>query len=430
MSQGAAKRRKTSTKDPTHDADPLLSSLTNVYVGYAPLSKGTAVDRVSYPECTAEAFDEKYVASRRPVVLERALEDGSDLRGAVQWTDAFLREKCANDVDAPAPLRVETRTCVTNGERFGRGKYVDMSFDAFMDKFEAGDGRWYLSAGGKPDAFSAPASRLVSAKSETAADDGLLPLRPRVLPRRLVPADVNLWMGRNDGPTSSGLHHDYHDNLYLLVRGEKRFKLYSPRDAGRMYTTGAISWVHENGLINYSVSTLQDGDISLANGESALEHRLRKGAVVNDDESEEEGDGLDDDDDDDFADFDGVDDYDALNESDDDEENDEDDEEKVSKDEKDPDSFSRVDYDNLSEYPLFKGAISMDVVVKAGQALYLPAGWFHDVSSDDSGQGHVAFNYWFHPPPLGESTTRSARHALREEDFKRSILDSKFAVDE
>jgi len=422
MSQGAAKRRKTSTKDAADDADPLLRSHTNVYVGYAPVSKGTAVDRVSYPDVTAGAFDEKYVASRRPVVLKGALEGGSDLRGAAKWTNAFLRKKCASNEDA-APLRVETRS-VTNKERFGRGKYVDMSFNAFMDKFEAGDGRWYLSAGGKPDPFSAPASQLVSPATD-AADDGLLPLRPRVLPRRLVPADVNLWMGRNDGPTSSGLHHDYHDNLYLLVRGEKRFKLYSPRDAGRMYTTGSISWVHENGLINYSVSTLQDGDISLANGESALEHRLRKGTVANDDESEEEEDGLVDDDD--FADFDGVDDYDALNESDDESD---DNEEKISKDEKDPDSFSRVDYDDLSEYPLFKGAISMDVVVKAGEALYLPAGWFHDVSSDDSGQGHVAFNYWFHPPPLGESTIRSARHTLREEDFKRSILASKFAVSE
>lgn len=28
--------------------------------------------------------------------------------------------------------------------------------------------------------------------------------------------------------------------------------------------------------------------------------------------------------------------------------------------------------------------------------LYLPAGWFHEVSS--FGSDHMAFNYWLHPP--------------------------------
>ena len=56
--------------------------------------------------------------------------------------------------------------------------------------------------------------------------------------------------------------------------------------------------------------------------------------------------------------------------------------------------------------------------VKSGEMLYLPAGWFHEVTSystnvnanmmdgtsgdnnndDDNFGGHMAFNYWFHPP--------------------------------
>ena len=28
--------------------------------------------------------------------------------------------------------------------------------------------------------------------------------------------------------SSSGLHHDFHDNLYILLRGRKRFHLWSP----------------------------------------------------------------------------------------------------------------------------------------------------------------------------------------------------------
>lgn len=36
----------------------------------------------------------------------------------------------------------------------------------------------------------------------------------------------------------------------------------------------------------------------------------------------------------------------------------------------------------------------------AGQMLYLPAGWFHQVTSRTAPGGtcHLAFNYWFHPP--------------------------------
>lgn len=42
-----------------------------------------------------------------------------------------------------------------------------------------------------------------------------------------------------------------------------------------------------------------------------------------------------------------------------------------------------------------------------GQMLYIPAGWFHEVRSRGSyqrldasgnGGGHLALNYWFHPP--------------------------------
>jgi hypothetical protein len=31
----------------------------------------------------------------------------------------------------------------------------------------------------------------------------------------LVPANINLWLGHSVGGTSSGLHHDYHDNLHV-----------------------------------------------------------------------------------------------------------------------------------------------------------------------------------------------------------------------
>lgn len=54
---------------------------------------------------------------------------------------------------------------------------------------------------------------------------GDFPLRP-ALAGALIPQNVNLWMGhsKKGAGSSSGLHHDFHDNLYLLLRGKKTFR--------------------------------------------------------------------------------------------------------------------------------------------------------------------------------------------------------------
>lgn len=38
--------------------------------------------------------------------------------------------------------------------------------------------------------------------------------------RNLVPSQFNIWMGHSRVGSSTGLHHDFHDNFYCLVRGE------------------------------------------------------------------------------------------------------------------------------------------------------------------------------------------------------------------
>lgn len=50
---------------------------------------------------------------------------------------------------------------------------------------------------------------------------------------------------------SSGLHHDFHDNLYILLRGRKQFTLYDPSHAADMYLNGTLQKVHPNGRIVY-----------------------------------------------------------------------------------------------------------------------------------------------------------------------------------
>ena len=56
----------------------------------------------------------------------------------------------------------------------------------------------------------------------------------------LLLQNVNLWMGNSTQPSTSGLHHDYHDNLYILLRGKKTFYLYSYDDIDCLYPTGEV----------------------------------------------------------------------------------------------------------------------------------------------------------------------------------------------
>jgi DNA mismatch repair ATPase MutL len=82
-------------------------------------------------------------------------------------------------------------------------------------------------------------------------------------------------------------------------------------------------------------------------------------------------------------------------------------------------------------FPLFVAnaqSHSVEVVVEAGQMLYLPAGWFHEVFSGDSKKGtasdrsHMAFNFWFHPPD-GESFEKPYVSSFWADDWSARVAE-------
>lgn len=297
----------------------------------------------------------------------------------------------------------------------------------------------------------------------------VFPQRPNLL-GNLIPQQVNLWIGNSANGTSSGLHHDFHDNLYLLLHGSKRFTLFAPSDAFNLYTHGKIAKVHPNGLINYSnrEATRADG----ASEQDLAQHKIEQLEAMLDNMDEDaiaggperaaieaqlaaaEEAALDlvdpfDADGDDFDDM--MDDImDDVEFSDEDEESEEEvapksrrgsstksaknsknskksrKEKVVEKEEseeeedevleaaelkpEEPNSFSKISVAELhnptrethNKWPLLKKAIRTTVHLKPGEMLYLPAGWFHEVTSSngsvDKAAPHVAFNYWMHPP--------------------------------
>ena len=50
--------------------------------------------------------------------------------------------------------------------------------------------------------------------------------------------------------------------------------------------------------------------------------------------------------------------------------------------------------------------------------LYLPAGWFHEVSSLGA---HCALNYWFHPPDTRTYERPYAAHAFWRREWRRTL---------
>jgi Cupin-like domain len=204
--------------------------------------------------------------------------------------------------------------------------------------------------------------------------------------------------------------------------GKKRFQLFSPAHALRMYTVGRIQFVHPNGRINYAHEpTAADGRSLEADAamfaadrvsaaEAAVEHWQSQvdgfvsGAEIELERAESELE-------------------EAMNELLEAEactggrpsktRN------RLCKERPShpPSNFSRVDLSEGREviresFPEFPLEAEVSVDLSAGQCLYLPTGWFHNVTSlgpaNDAPStpecpfahdgGHMAFNYWYYPP--------------------------------
>jgi hypothetical protein len=105
-----------------------------------------------------------------------------------------------------------------------------------------------------------------------------------------------------------------------------------------------------------------------------------------------------------------------------------------------PDNFSRLGSSHApspGNWTKFSQATMAECEVQAGQMLYLPAGWFHDVtslaassatpsastsspsvSSPEPPAFHMAFNYWFAPPD-GDSFARPYTSKFWGEDWRQ-----------
>ena len=431
----------------------------------------------------AKAFFERCVLPRAPAVL----------RGP---TCALLGRKLEADALSLARLTslcgsthvwVES-AALAGGDRagFGTGKKVLQTMSAFSRSLNRGS-PVYLTTQRLPEDDTSGVSRVLSGSpaAELLAA-GVIPVRPRIA-GRLLPAAITVWVGYAREGASSNLHHDFHDNLYLLLRGRKRFTLFPPAAWPALAPVGDLVRVHASGVMNYAgAATRDDGapphlvlkwlrgpghgsPAQLAVAEAELARAARDdpayalavgahGAIDVDD--------ADDDDDDDGA----ADEVDGMWAA-------------AAKDARAPaaraaaaaatgsdsdsdvssvsgasaaasalpDHFSRISLPSLraalpaakapgdsrtemdrmralpaarAASPAFCSATTAPCVtvdLRAGEALWLPAGWAHEVVSfsDDSEDSHCAVNWWFYP--AAEKSTAEQPYA---DGFWQSVFDA------
>lgn len=450
--------------------------MKNEYNGFRPTHSGQKVPILDTLPSPVKFFRD-YVLTRTPVVINATLPD-KEWRGST-WTVDALAKKDGMD----AEVEVEQRTIPGT---FGlSAPKIRMPFAKFLAKVGQGSTEYYITTQEiAEDEEGLPSALYSSPLTELRQD---FPLVPHLL-GNLIPSNINVWMGNSPEGSCSGLHHDFHDNLYIVVRGRKVFDLYSPGDAEHMYLHGELARVHPNGLINYEGTqnvTREDGvpyalvadkmkesvehgilelekKIHEAKGKgeneeniAAMEEELEKleshlDAYLDCDMSIGEGDlaSEDEEEDDEPGGEEGEDDEeDGCDGEEDDEGSDgttsdtgkigvaiipeerkrklEDEggslsfpstkKRKVAGEQSAPDHFSKIDLKNLKgsdierKFPSFLNAKRMVCQVQEGQMLFLPASWFHNVTSynrevegakdaKDNHQCHIAFNYWTHPP--------------------------------
>ena len=430
-----------------------------LYSGYHPESKKETIDVLSSLP-SPQKFFEEYVSKRKPCIIDCPPNDKG--WSCEKWTNQYLIEKAGEE-----KVEVERRK---EGGNFGlEAPKIEMKFGDFVQEIDKGSTALYITTQTIDCDDQGLPKKLYGPPLHSLKDD--FPLVPELL-GNLVPNNLNVWMGNSSDGSCSGLHHDFHDNLYVVVRGSKQFDLFSPGDGPHLAMHGNLSKIHPNGLINYKGAanmTREDGVPFIAissileeEAEKAVERAEEEVAKANEggdqneidkasqiledaeaqleevmefqlaNEVEDAQDDEDDDDDDQEEGSGGSSSSSSTNggvqepsqkrrkidpeqsengkEDDDDDDNDDDgddDNTSSSTTQKAPDHFSKIDLTKdesevVESFPDFMNTTRLRCQVKSGQMLYLPASWFHSVTSftpkEEKEKGHIAFNYWVHPP--------------------------------
>jgi len=255
---------------------------------------------------SAEEFYNNFQVMSRPVVIY--VPGGLESIGwnTNKWTEEYLNEK-VGDISVHVEKKIQ-------GEPFGRmSEKTTVEFKEFLSH------TYHTN-------FSVPGNDLYYLNLQFGFQSGILkPPLSKLTEDWIVPGfflsratyAANLWIGASDpnSGATSGLHHDEGDNLYILIKGRKNVRLFSPADSFNVYPVGTILGISPTGRHHFC-----------GNPES---------------------------------------------------------------------HWSSIDFNRPEEikenFPRFSDAVSMECEVSEGEMLFIPNGWWHQVTSYGI---HIAINLW------------------------------------
>jgi len=191
------------------------------------------VARLKHP-VSLEEFYRDYYLTRTPVIISTQTLDQLGWQTG-RWTNEYLLYK------AGAQEVLVLRRDDASDFAPDHTRYTPMRFHEFMTRVmmrPQGDHDLYLNLQ-HDKVMEPPLLQLLG--------DFNVPVYFKDLALRCV----NLWMGNSESSITTPLHHDFNDNLYVVVEGRKHFTLFPPEQAPNLYPQGKLLEVGANGYIRY-----------------------------------------------------------------------------------------------------------------------------------------------------------------------------------
>lgn len=230
------------------------------YEGFKPRAGVTELTDVVSADISPREFFRQYIRPRRPVVINGLLND-QQVKFS-DWSNSYLKSKAGS-----AKVLVEDRRNPDGTDDmlvYGKAPKKEMSYGDLLSAISRNDIHYYMTTQNLDNVDADGIPRTVYGEPLKSLTGDFV-VRPSLL-GNLVPHQITLWQGiaGKSFRTSSGLHHDFHDNLYVVVRGSKRFRLFPPSAAPHLRVVGKIRTIYKNGLVVYRSQNVRADGAPLA----------------------------------------------------------------------------------------------------------------------------------------------------------------------
>jgi peptidyl-lysine (3S)-dioxygenase / protease len=203
--------------------EALFSLVSNTEGKSSKLKKelyGSQINVLENPISTIK-FHQQYISQNKPCVIKNAIHHWKAMK---KWNYEYLKEKINEKVIVDVTPNGYADALVEHQKKiyFTQPAKVEIEFKDFLEKLNTKN-VYYLQH--QNDNFRSNSFKKLF-------DDIEIPSWSNECFQN-VPDAVNIWIGENRSVTS--LHKDHYENIYAVIRGQKKFTLYPPTNYPLMY---------------------------------------------------------------------------------------------------------------------------------------------------------------------------------------------------